>query len=95
MVITVLFFGAMAEQALASSLNADKLTLELNSTIRTAEDLKVYIDESANSIAFNEEINKSTTLCSINQTIIPSLNLSSTLINDGDEIAFMSALSGG
>jgi len=89
--IHILFFGKLAdiaEQVFGSSEFDYELTDQ--NTINVA-DLRDKLIK--NTPAFAEELSRPSNLCAINQQMCAqSLD---TVVNDGDEVAFMSPLSGG
>lgn len=90
--IHILFFGKLADIA-ERSLGSSETNYELTgdqSNIRLT-DLRDSFTGSTPALA--EELNKSSNLCAINQEMCT--HLVDTIINDGDEVAFMSPLSGG
>ena len=79
---TLLFFGRFSDVA-------DNQTLSLPENVTNTDDLTKYL--SGIHVGFGEIINRPGTRIAVGKIIIQS----NTDITDADEIAFMSALSGG
>ncbi|MGH1540454.1 MAG: MoaD/ThiS family protein [Arenicella sp.] len=86
--IHILFFGRLGELA-EKYLNKNELTLPWQTGFVTAEDLITAISSDHQELL--DELGKNTNLVSINQAM-SKLNAP---VNAGDEVAFMSPLSGG
>lgn len=90
--IHILFFGKLADVA-ELVLGSNKIDYELATDQHTIPfiDLRNKIIENTPTLA--EELNQPSNLCAVNQEM--QTNLFDTIVNDGDEVAFMSPLSGG
>ncbi|MGH1426968.1 MAG: MoaD/ThiS family protein [Arenicella sp.] len=89
--IHILFFGQLADMAtneLGKSEFDFTLPVQPPSNI-TLNELRRIISKDSTLLA--DELKKSSNLCAVNQRICHT----DTLLNDGDEVAFMSPLSGG
>lgn len=90
--IHILFFGKLAdiaEQSIGSSEIQYELSAEKSDIVLT--DLRKIIAKKAP--ALSAELNKASNLCAVNQELCH--NITETIIKNGDEVAFMSPLSGG
>ena len=91
--IHILFFGKLADIA-EQNIGSSELKYELSTGENSIDlvGLRKAITEGAPALL--EELNKSSNLCAVNQELC-SNSAGVIKIKDGDEIAFMSPLSGG
>lgn len=89
MTITVLFFGQLADYA-KHAFNTDRLGVDLPPDVTSTSDLKAHLAQLSGSKVFKEAIEDPSILCSVNQEIVKQCT-----VKNNDEVAFMSALSGG
>ena len=89
MTITVLFFGRLTDYA-KHAFNTDRLVIDLPSDVISTSDLKAHLARLSGSEVFKEAIEDQSILCSVNQEIVKQCT-----VKNNDEVAFMSALSGG
>lgn len=93
MSIRVLFFGKLADTAHSelgtTSIDVDETQLPNSDSFNTVAELAQYLSELSPRLA--EAINQVGNLYAVNQNLCKE----DTKINAGDEIAFMSPLSGG
>jgi len=90
--IHILFFGKLADIA-EQSLGSSEISFDLTKGQQNISlpDLRDSLTEKAPSLV--DELSKPSNLCAINQEMC--VNLTDTFVSDGDEVAFMSPLSGG
>ena len=88
MQISVLFFGKLADAAL-DRFGKSSLIIDCPESCKTLTDLRNYLSNKSDMLS--DEINQPTILFSINQKICTP----DQTIQSGDEVAFMSPLSGG
>lgn len=92
--ITILFFGQLADIA-QQELGQSEINFLLSKKNTSITLNELCIELSKKSDLLSAELNKIGNLYAINQTLCHANNMNKSIVNAGDEVAFMSPLSGG